>query len=272
MTADPSVTEHQIRSAIHVARLVDTHGNRTRAVRWAYERAITEGEHPAAHLRAGEAVLLRAGLLVERDEELFPAPGLAALAALDDELAYEIIAVAAGVSRPLPTDDLTESEPRDATRDRSVADLLLLSALGAAGEEHVVDACRNQLRELERPDLAEGVQRVSLISDALGYDVTAPKIVGQPRALEVKTQLGAAANSVRFFLTRNEFEVGRRTPTWALVACTATEPTPAACTVVGWCRADALRPYLPLDHHGRWTEALVVLPSAVLSEGVPDPV
>ena len=118
-----------------------------------------------------------------------------------------------------------------------------------------------------RPDLRWQVQRVSLVSDSLGYDVWAPSIGATSRHLEVKTSTRLAFGSFEFYLSRNEFEVGRReAAAWALVACHIDGERVAD---VGWCRAAALGAYLPDDQNGYWTEARVRLPRAVLVDGLP---
>jgi hypothetical protein len=111
---------------------------------------------------------------------------------------------------------------------------------------------------------------VSLISDALGYDVNAPTLGAATRRLEVKTQGSNAAATVRFFLSRNEYEVGRRhTTSWALVMCCAPTGPSGAVEICGWCRADSLALYLPDDRNGRWTEAMVRMPTVALAAGFP---
>jgi hypothetical protein len=57
---------------------------------------------------------------------------------------------------------------------------------GDLAEAHVTKACRAQLSGAGRDDLAALVRRVSLTSDQLGYDVTAPRLDGSTRRLEVK--------------------------------------------------------------------------------------
>jgi hypothetical protein len=78
----------------------------------------------------------------------------------------------------------------------------------------------------------------------------------------------ADRGSIRFFLSRNEYEVGRRNPDqWALVACTFGAAGVDSVDIVGWCRAITIQPYLPDDCGGRWTEALVRLPASQLRGG-----
>jgi hypothetical protein len=113
-----------------------------------------------------------------------------------------------------------------------------------------------------------GVQQVSVISDALGYDVLAPRIDAAPRKLEVKTTASLVDKGLmRFFLTRNEYEQGRRAPeSWSLVACHFVD---MQVIILGWTPARTLMPYLPDDGNGRWAEALVRFPLSGLAVGIP---
>jgi hypothetical protein len=140
--------------------------------------------------------------------------------------------------------------------------------LGERGEEVVVNSCRTQLIELGRPDLAEKVQRVSLISDQLGYDVTAPRANESSRRLEVKTT-SRRGSSLTVYLSRNELTYGLRDPDWMLVICQATEVGPIS--VVGWCHAGVLEPSIPRDVSSRaaWVSARFDLSLADLELGLP---
>jgi hypothetical protein len=117
----------------------------------------------------------------------------------------------------------------------------------------VVDLSRQDLARAGRPDLAALVQRVSLISDQLGYDVVAPTLRGKVRRMEVKTTSRSAQTHFEVYLSRNEAAVAVRDPSWTLVLCQACDSSRAE--VVGWCRANAFAPVLPSDKHprGRWT-------------------
>jgi hypothetical protein len=225
---------------------------------------------PVEHLKLGELLLQHAGLLEQRGARLVPTDRLARLVLLGDAEAMAALAVLLGVSARqaytmVYSPDYAGGEPAYGPPDQE-----LLEAVGAAGEEFVVESCRKELDDCGREDLVQLVQRVSLISDALGYDVLAPALAGQPRLLEVKTQSGTLAGTFRFYITRNEYEVGRCTPQWALVACSAPHGPDGQIKVAGWCRTAGLKPYLPDDRNGHWTEALVRLPTAVLAAGLPD--
>ena len=246
---DERPTAHQLRAAIRVARLIDETGNWIVDARSSYRLAATEGEHPAASLEGGQQLLLHIGLVAMVEDQVIPTPALRVIAALADDTAAEALA--------LRFDSFAGLHDSD----RRVE-------VGVAGEEAVAEACRADLRLLNRSDLADRVQRVSLISDALGYDIIAPTVVGRVRALEVKTTTSTATDHFRFFISRNEFDVGRSgSVAWALIACRSLGD--GSVDILGWCRVDALRAYLPDDGVGRWTEALVRLPIAALMAGLP---
>ena len=141
-----------------------------------------------------------------------------------------------------------------------------LRALGEAGEEAVVSACQALLRGRARRDLADKVRRVSLISDALGYDVSAPDLGGHELRLEVKCYRGPRPS---FYLTRNEFEVGLTLPRWHLVLCRS---TPASSPeVIGWTSIVPLRERMPqeLGRSARWQVVRVSLNESDLRPGLP---
>jgi hypothetical protein len=141
------------------------------------------------------------------------------------------------------------------------------TALGTLGEEHVVACAREELMQLGHAALAEGVRRLAAIVDNLGYDVVAPRPGGR-RRLEVKTTRRPDDGLVRFFITRAEIDWGQRDADWALVVCRALPE--GDIRLVGWCRACALEPYLPIDGEGaRWVTAELIVPASVLEPGLP---
>lgn len=248
-------TVHELRAALRVARIVDGAGNAVADVRSSYLHLPTHGEHRQADLQVGEALLLQAGVLERVGDRIRPSAGLEIIARVDDDIALEVLA---DLFPALPDPVLPEADPNRRAR------------IGAAGEEAVAQACRDELTMLHQPVLAACVQRVSLVDDWLGYDVSAPCLRDRPRMLEVKTSTKATRGAFGFYLSRNEYEVGRRQPDrWALVACAVDAADLEAVQIVGWCRAIALQPYLPDDGGGRWTEAIVRLPVTQLTRGIP---
>jgi hypothetical protein len=248
-------TGHELRAALQVARIIDGAGNAVADVRSSYLHLPTHGEHRQADLQVGEALLLQAGLLKRLGDRIRPNVGLEIIARVDDDTALKVLAD----WFPTPADPvLPEVDPHRR------------ELVGAAGEEAVAQACRDELTMLHKPVLKAGVQRVSLVDNWLGYDIFAPSLRDRLRMLEVKTSTRSTSGAFDFYLSRNEYEVGRRHPdNWALVGCAANATDLEDVQIIGWCRAVALQPYLPDDAGGRWTEAIVRLPVTYLTRGIP---
>ena len=70
--------------------------------------------------------------------------------------------------------------------------------------------------------LTWAVRHLSLESDQLGYDVSAPRIGGPSRLIEVKATT-VPAETIAVYLSRNEAETGLRYPDWSLVVCSVTD-------------------------------------------------
>lgn len=241
-----SFTDHQLLAAVRVARVIDSEGNTTDDARQSYRLVPSQGEHRASDLAIGETVLVNTSLLEHTDEDrLRPSGRLRVLASLGDDDAIALLRRL--VARK--------------SRDELAADTGLL------GELEVVRRSRENLRALGRPDISESVQQVSILDDSLGYDVLAPMIGPGARHIEVKTTRQNASETFEFFLSRNEFDTGRRDPEWALVACRRIEDRDIA--ILGWCRAQSLYPYVPEDRSSRWTEAQLQIPVSVLFDGIP---
>jgi Domain of unknown function (DUF3883) len=202
------------------------------------------------------------GLVLEADRPLW----LSTAAGEGDAVAPELIPdeVAAGLGEVIS--DPARREAFLLARARTV-DARAFEALGNAGEEHVVGALKAQLRALGADLEAERVRRVSLISDELGYDVTAPCLDGRLRRLEVKAtrSQGSAAQIV---VTRNELTVGFADPDWSLVVVRISEPDG---DVLGWASAADLAELLPEDRHrhGHWQSARLLIAIDSLVPGLP---
>lgn len=262
------VSRFQLRAAVEVARLLDESRMTLATVDHSYITAVTGGRFSSDQLAIGEALLHRASLILLADGEIVPTETLGVLAALDDEQAILVLASALGVDEDAILSIAGEVEddsgiilPVACDDDRV--------ALGLIGELAVYCFCREELICLHEHSLAEKVQQVSQVSDALGYDVVAPTLNGRLRLLEVKTQAGKAKDSARFFLTRNEYELGRRQESWALVFCDTPARILGDARIRGWCRVETLLNYVPQDRNSRWTEALVQMPLSVLNQDVP---
>jgi len=247
-------SDYQLTAALRVARLLDEACNAASDLRSSYRSAVTQGEHADAALVDGEELLAVVGLVVTADDLARPQTALHTLARLDDATAIELL----------------RSLFRQRSNSEDILDEDLRARIGLAGELAVVDACRDQLSDLGHPELAAAVQQVSLVSAAMGYDVFAPRVGASARKMEVKTTTADSGSGLfRFFLSRNEYEQGRRNPTdWSLVACRLNDDQ---VTILGWAPVRSLTPYLPDDASGRWTEAVVRFPQSGLIAGLPSP-
>ncbi|HWX98140.1 MAG TPA: DUF3883 domain-containing protein [Solirubrobacteraceae bacterium] len=275
---------HVARAALHVAAIVDQRGSMAAEAEESYWHHATGGTFAPADLDRGERLLLDAGLLVDRNGKLTPTPQLAQLleGSAPDALAAltrRVIAVIAptDLEEPAAAAQLAELVPDAARREQLLMDLqrrfddTRQRLIGEVGEELVMGAARSELRAMGRGDLAREVQRVSLLSDQLGYDIRAPRVTGARRLLEVKATTAAATpSSLAIHLSRNEADTGARFPDWALVACVVENIDQRLGHIVGWCSSQALADLLPLDGlASRWEQACIDLPLERLSPGLP---
>jgi hypothetical protein len=289
-------SQHLLRAAYRVAGLVSPDGVALEGVRVAYRQLPTNGLFSAGDLRRGEGLLKGAGLLERGDGRLRAHPSLEVLRGLEEDEACRTLlglllrrhppgwlGVALGrdaVHLPyLPDGVLRRLEQIFGDRDDLLAFLAGLapadhearSELGRAGEERVVAACRRQRREAGHGELARQVQRVSRLSDAFGYDVSAPRPRGEAHHLEVKT-VGRPGPVLPIHLSRHQVRVARSDSHWRLVVCERVE---GGIEVVGWCDLARLGECWPTDSDGgngvraRWESAAVDLERDRLTTGLP---
>lgn len=287
-------TSHLLRAALRAGQVLDAQGTKVETVRSSYSRVPTGGMYHSSDLQAGEDILVECRLVQLVGDSLLPSDELNQLLTIDEREACELllflvleerrplwsrIAVRGGevAEEMIPDSDLSTLSATVSDPERREALLLALGQtydpahnvrVGEVGEEAVKLASKEELIGVGRPDLADQVQRVSLISDHLGYDVVAPTTAGGTRRMEVKT-CGQSREQWRVHLSRNQVETGLRDPSWYLVVCTMCGNDDA--TVVGWCQGDYLRTLLPIDQspRARWSSMELVLPSHALIPGLP---
>lgn len=277
----PLVTLHVIRAALHVAAILGHADAPIAVARESYWRRATGGVYSPGDLQRGEDLLVSAGMLLRNDGYLTRTPQLTEFAGYDDATAAGVLVarlVRAGAFDGTPADAEAAVGALIEDPDRREAVLLALGQrfddavrreVGSIGEELVVAHARRELEGLGRPDLAEGVRRVSLLSDQLGYDVTAPRVAAPVRLLEVKATLG---QSGEIFVSRNEADTGTRFQDWALVICEVTDLEDRTGSILGWCSASVIAPLLPQDGPGsRWQSAAIEIDRLPLLPGVPRP-
>lgn len=276
-------TAHAIAAALHVAAIIDPRGSTVGDAFESYWHHATGGSFPPDDLKRGEALLLSAGLVTEQDGILYPTEDLRTLldgTAEDATLVLTWRALAAMPSAPsnVSDHDLAALVPDPDRREEFLIALgrtfddTMRRELGAAGEELVVAEARQQLEGLGYPQLAREVRRVSLLSDQLGYDISAPRIHAPRRLLEVKAT-STDEDTIAVALSRNEAETAQRLRDWYLVVCRVESTTPLAGHIVGWARYDSFETLLPVDSAGgRWQQAEIRLRGADLIPGLPRPV
>jgi hypothetical protein len=274
-------TRHVSRAALHVAALLDERGSRVVDARESYWRRATGGTFPPPDLALGERLLIDCGLVDAVDGMLYPRPALETLldGTLDDGVTtLTLLGLDHSLANGLPLADQEILAAAAQVPDAERREQLLLALgqrfddahrrlLGEIGEELVVAEARAELTSLGYPELARAVRRVSLESDALGYDVSAPRVGTGPRLLEVKATTGEA---IAIHLSRNEAETGARFDAWALVVCQIADVDQRAGEIAGWCPGSALAHLLPVDVvGGRWEQAFLTLDGAMLFAGLP---
>lgn len=286
-------TGHQLRSALRAGRVIAEGGSLLVDARASYGLVPYGGIYRSEDLAVGEQVLIAAGLLREVDGMFIPRRGLHDIAHASDTDGCEALLAAFLASRPplwllaataegIVIDELIPDEAHDTLQDvmdTAARDALLLamgrrfsdearSVTGNIAEDFVEDRCREELRAAGAPILAEAVRRMSEYSDQLGYDISAPRLDGSTRRIEVKgTRSGGEA--IVIFISRNEAERGLRDRNWSLVSCRVAGDD--SVELVGHLAGPALKCYLPLDPHpeGRWQSARIELPAELFAPGLP---
>lgn len=284
-TTDGLPSAYLVRAAIHVASLLDRPGSTVADARESYWRRAVGGSFAPPDLRQGERLLLDVGLVDEREGTLYPTFELTALldGTIDDAAAaiaaraLDLQSVGAQLASAEIEEALGELVPDAARREELLASLgrkfddAQRQLLGAIGEEIVVRQARAELEALGYPQLARAVRHLSLETDQAGYDISAPRIVGNTRLLEVKAT--SRVNDVAtVHLSRNEAETGAHYPDWALVLCEVDDVEGRTGCVIGWCSAAQLTSAFPEDAGvGRWEAVRIDLPTAWLAPGLPGP-
>lgn len=277
-------TGHAVRAAIHVAATIDERGSRVVDAYESYWHKATGGVFGPPDLALGQSLLVDCGLVEEREGTLYLQPALQQilLGTLDDAIvAVFAHAIENGAHDVAWAPDAAEAELAALVPDPARREELLLALgrrfddshrrlVGEIGEEVVVVALRADLESLGYPELARAVRHLSLESDQLGYDISAPRISGPPRLIEVKATAAAPVEAVTFHLSRNEAETGLRYSDWSLVVCAITDVAAREGEIVGWQSAAAFAPSFPVDSSGgRWESAAITVALADLVPGLP---
>lgn len=286
-------TAHRLRAAAVVCAIAPMTPTPVVQLRAAYPRQPSEGLFTVNDLRAAESDLIGLGLLELDGGLIVGAPSLELATSAPQGDLTALVALILNAIRPvwlqgveqdgefapeaIPDDALNVL--RSAIPDPDEREALLLSLarrysaeqakrIGDQAEIAVVEALRAELTAAGRPDLAARVRRVSLISDQLGYDVTAPQPDGRTRRIEVKGTTLPSTGTATFHLSRNEATVAMRDPSWSLVLCAV---QPSATSIEGWIDGSALEGILPSDGASSvWESARIGLERGQFTLGLPE--
>lgn len=277
-------TTHVARAAVHVAAVLDESGSGVVDADESYWHRATGGIYAPPDLRLGQQLLIDLGLVEERDGVLHPTPDLGALIEKADDESAAALTLWVLEHADWQTSagrDAVESHLEELVDDPARREEMLLALgrrfddtfrrlLGEIGEELVLESARKELSGLGYPELAARVRRISLDTDQTGYDITAPRIIGSPRLLEVKSSRFSNGAAFEVHLSRNEFETGVRYSDWALVVCRVTDVDARQGEIVGWTPAEPLAGLVPVDQvGGRWESALIAVDPEHLLPGLP---
>jgi hypothetical protein len=293
-TARSFPTSFELGAAYYVGTALRANGMTMYAARSSYARISTGGMYSVEHFERAETWLWSCRLIEVAGGVIKPSNELLEIARLPYGEALELLLITT-VERQRPVwvyaacdgpelaieaiPDLDWSIISDVIEDPDRREALLLglgrkfdaedaASIGADGEDFVVEQCRQALAALGRPDLAQGVRRISVVSDQLGYNVVTPTIGEYPWRIEVKTTR-SNATVVRTVLTRNAVRVGIADRRWILLICFQSKT--GNHEVLGWCSASFLQSVLPKDvsRDGQWLSARVALDRASLNKGLP---
>lgn len=298
------LTHHKLSAAFHVAQVVAAEGCTEARLNQQYPRIATGGIHGRESFKEGQRLLEAAALLVSDGDLLIPDPQLLRLRTLPPDAFVEALlylwltkkrelwlAQLAGEDNvewtQIPEDvhqALCSTFDDEGARIAFVlsaaqkVDQDALNAFGALGEEAVVRACQDYLRDNAAAHLVSDVVRVSLGDDTLGYDVVSPDLKGKRHRMEVKAT-SAPPGWVEFYVSRNEASVGARDPMWALVVAKRqiVDSCEPQMEVLGWLDYIQFSDLLPIDsfHNiakgpsGRWSSCRVTLPDHLVHPGLP---
>lgn len=291
--ADVKITVYLLQAAFRAGCVLDSPHTDQRAAYDSYRTVVSGGFFAYEALRHGQSILERARLLINDSGALHVTDDLMRIRDMPESTAVEMIFhslvvaekplwVFGALSGPdlqwenVPDEErelLTTMYPSAEEREALLLTLARtfdaerLRELGETAELAVMDACRAHLLGRGREDLARLVTRVSLVSDQLGYDLTANDTAGDRHRLEVK-KVRVALDHFEFFLSRNEADFAKRDRQWALVAVAIDGEST---DLLGWCRSGAFENMLPVDtaSGGQWASARVSVPLSELMPGLP---
>jgi hypothetical protein len=153
----------------------------------------------------------------------------------------------------------------NATEETNLFDADQLKKIGDLGELRVLEELKDSLET----HLHHRISHVSRRDDSAGFDISSPSIkdVDRQLKLEVKTTC-RPGNNFRFFLSRNEFEVGIRDKNWRLVFVQLSNNV---AILLGHLPVSVIAARFPIDQEDdiRWQNVRVDFARDLIKPGLP---
>lgn len=152
------------------------------------------------------------------------------------------------------------------TDETQLFDQETLKRIGDKGEAFVV----KQLHETLDSSLHREIKHVAKINDFAGFDIYAPSVLNPDNRflLEVKTSTKNVPGQFEFFLSRNEYEVGRKNRNWCIVCVRQQDER---MSIIGHVYCYQIESRLPRDVNelGQWMKSKVVIEDSLLRTDLP---
>ena len=137
-----------------------------------------------------------------------------------------------------------------------------LIEIGLKGEEAVMELLGDQIDERYH----HRISHVSLFDDTAGFDIVSPSVKNHEESmfLEVKTTV-RPADDFTFYISRNEFNVGKKTQNWSIVCVKIKNDTPL---ILGHLNLDQIRDLFPMEisEQVKWQSLKVTVPLTMINE------
>jgi hypothetical protein len=141
-----------------------------------------------------------------------------------------------------------------------------LKRIGDCGEKFVVTL----LKEANPEELHDQIEHVSLLDDTVGYDIKGISTQDTDRAtfLEVKTTVKPVGERFEFYVSRNEFKVGKKNRNWTIVAVAIVNGEPS---IIGHLYCYQFESRIPndLDENVSWQTYKLRVERSLFRPGLP---
>ena len=141
-----------------------------------------------------------------------------------------------------------------------------LQKIGRKGELFIIE----QLEKLLPKEKRDSIKHVSEYNDLVGYDIYSPSTKNSDNnfCLEVKTSVKSFRDDFHFYLSRNEFNVGRKSKNWVLAFVSIIDSIPTLCGYLYCYQIESLVPQDTNDNC-RWESCSINVSKKYLRKGLP---